>query len=64
MVGWCYQPTTFFNLERNDKKMNDAFLCFIEIVKEIAPYSIAWGLGIRAYRYIVGAMTGKENINP
>lgn len=44
--------------------MNEAFVSFIEIVKEVAPYSVAWGLGIRAYRFLVGALTGKENITP
>lgn len=40
--------------------MDDAFLAFIEIVKAVAPYSIAWALGIRAFRFIVGAITGKD----
>ena len=40
--------------------MNDAFSSFISIVNEVAPYSIAWALGVRAYRFIVGAMTGKD----
>lgn len=40
--------------------MNDAFSSFISIVNEVAPYSIAWALGVRAYRFIIGAMTGKD----
>ncbi len=40
--------------------MNEAFSSFISIVNAVAPYSIAWALGIRAYRFIVDAMTGKD----
>lgn len=40
--------------------MNEAFSSFISIVNSVAPYSIAWALGIRAYRFIVDAMTGKD----
>lgn len=40
--------------------MNEAMVSFLEIVKVCAPYSIAWALGIKAYRFIVGAMTGKD----
>ena len=40
--------------------MNDAFSSFISIVNEVAPYIIAWALGVRAYRFIIGAMTGKD----
>lgn len=40
--------------------MNEAMLSFIEIVKQCAPYSLAWALGIKAYRFIVNAMTGKD----
>lgn len=44
--------------------MNEAFSSFISIVNAVAPYSIAWALGIRAFRFVVGALTGKENITP
>lgn len=40
--------------------MNYAMTSFIEIVKYVAPYSIAWGLGIKAYKFIVGSMIGKD----
>ena len=40
--------------------MSEAFSSFIAIVNAIAPYSISWSLGIRAYNFIVGAMTGKD----
>ena len=40
--------------------MNEAFASFIVIVEEVAPYSLAWALGVRAFRFIVGAMTGKD----
>lgn len=40
--------------------MNEAMLTFLEIVKYTAPYSIAWGLGIKAYNYILNAFLGKD----
>ncbi len=40
--------------------MNDAMLSFLEIVKALSPYSIAWGLGIKAYRFVTNAMLGKD----
>ena len=40
--------------------MNDAFSSFLVIVNGVAPYAIAWSLGIRAFNFIVGAMTGKD----
>lgn len=40
--------------------MNEAFSSFISIAQSVAPYSIAWALGVRAYRFIVGALTGKD----
>lgn len=40
--------------------MVDAFGSFIELVKAVAPYSLAWALGIRAYNFVVGAITGKD----
>lgn len=40
--------------------MSDAFQTFIEIVKITAPFSLAWGLGIRAYRFIVSVYIGKD----
>ena len=40
--------------------MNEAFLSFINIVQEISPYALAWALGVRAFRFVVGALTGQE----
>lgn len=40
--------------------MNEAFSSFIVIVEEVAPYALAWALGVRAFRFVVGAMTGKD----
>lgn len=40
--------------------MNEAMLSFLEIVKVVAPYSVAWGLGCKAYDYVVGAFLGKD----
>ena len=40
--------------------MNEAFLSFINIVEEVSPYSLAWALGVRAFRFVVGALTGKD----
>lgn len=40
--------------------MNEAFLSFINIVEEISPYALAWALGVRAFRFVVGALTGKD----
>lgn len=40
--------------------MNEAFLCFVEMVKITAPFSLAWGFGVKAYRYVVDAFTGRD----
>lgn len=40
--------------------MIDAFSSFLELVKAVAPYSLAWALGIRAFNFVVGALTGKD----
>ena len=40
--------------------MNEAFSSFINIVGEVSPYALAWSLGVRAFRFIVGALTGKD----
>lgn len=40
--------------------MSEAFNSFIEIVKACAPYSLAWALGVRAYRFVVDCFTGKD----
>ena len=40
--------------------MNEAFLSFIHIVEEVSPYALSWALGVRAFRFIVGALTGKD----
>ncbi len=40
--------------------MNDAMLSFLELVKTVVPYSLAWGLGIKAYKFVVGTILGKD----
>lgn len=40
--------------------MQEAINSFLVIVQGVAPYSIAWALGTRAFNFIVGAMTGKD----
>lgn len=40
--------------------MTEAFSSFIELVKAVAPYSLAWALGIRAFNFVVGAIIGKD----
>ena len=40
--------------------MTEPMLCFLEIVKEVTPWAIAWGLGIKAYRYVLNAFLGKD----
>lgn len=40
--------------------MNDAMLSFLEIVRAVVPYSVAWGLGIKAYNFVMGAFLGKD----
>lgn len=40
--------------------MNEAFLSFISIVEAVSPYALGWALGVRAFRFIVGALTGKD----
>ena len=40
--------------------LSEAFSSFLAIVEVTAPYSIAWALGIKAYKFVVGAMTGKD----
>lgn len=40
--------------------MNDAMISFLELVKACAPYSIAWSLGIKAYRFVVNAFVGRD----
>lgn len=40
--------------------MNEAMLTFLEIVKTVLPWSLAWGFGIKAYRYVVGALLGND----
>lgn len=40
--------------------MNEAFTTFISIVETCAPYSLAWALGMRAYRFLVNAFTGRD----
>lgn len=40
--------------------MNEAFLSFINIVQEVSPYALAWALGVRSFRFVVGALTGKD----
>lgn len=40
--------------------MNEAMLSFLEIIKVVAPYTLSWGLGIKAYRFVTNAMLGKD----
>lgn len=40
--------------------MNEAMLSFLELVGASAPFSIAWVFGIKAYRFIVNALSGKD----
>lgn len=40
--------------------MNEAMTSFISLVQVCAPYSICWALGIKAYRFIVNAFTGRD----
>lgn len=40
--------------------MNEAMLAVLELVKTVAPYDLAWRFGIKAYRYIVDALTGRD----
>lgn len=41
--------------------MDYVMLAMLEIFKSMAKYSIAWALGIRAYRYVVNAITGTSD---
>ena len=50
----------FINLKRSWRNVNDAMLSFLELVNAVAPYSLAWGLGIKAYKFIVGTILGKD----
>lgn len=40
--------------------MNEAMTSFLEIVKVCAPFSLFWGLGIKAYKYVTGAILGRD----
>lgn len=40
--------------------MNEAMLSFLSLVQETAPYTIAWVFGIKAFRFVVDALTGKD----
>ncbi len=40
--------------------MNEAMLCVFEIIKNVLPYDLAWRFGIKAYRYVVDAFTGRD----
>lgn len=40
--------------------MNEAMLSFLAIVEGLVPYTIAWGLGIKAYRYLTDALLGRN----
>lgn len=40
--------------------MNEAMQAFLELVTTCAPYSIAWAFGIKAYRFVVNALTGRD----
>ena len=38
--------------------MSEAMLSFLELVKEAAPYALSWALGIKAFRFLVNALSG------
>lgn len=40
--------------------MNEAMQSFLVLVSNSAPYSLAWIFGIKAYRFIVNALSGKD----
>lgn len=40
--------------------MQDAMSSFLVICGDVAPYAIFWALGMRAFRFVVGAITGKD----
>lgn len=40
--------------------MEDAIKAFLAIVAFTAPYDIAWAFGRKAYKYVVGALTGQD----
>lgn len=40
--------------------MNEAMLSFLALVEGLVPYTIAWGLGIKAYRYVTNALLGRD----
>lgn len=40
--------------------MNEAMLTFLSIVEAVLPYTLAWGIGIKAYRFITNAYLGKD----
>lgn len=35
----------------------------IEILVECVPYSLAWGLGVTVYNFVVGELTGRRYRN-
>lgn len=40
--------------------MNEAMLSFLALVEGVLPYTLAWGLGIKAYRFVTNAFLGKD----
>lgn len=40
--------------------MNEAMQSFITLIEFTAPFSLAWVFGIKAYRFIVNALSGKD----
>ena len=40
--------------------MQDAISTFLSIASATAPYSLAWVFGVKAYRFVVGALSGKD----
>lgn len=40
--------------------MNEAMTSFLSLVEAVIPYSIFWGLGVKAYKFVVGAYLGKD----
>lgn len=40
--------------------MNEAMTSFLALVTECAPYTIAWVFGIKAFRFVINALSGKD----
>ena len=40
--------------------MNEAMLCFLELVKTVLPWDLSWRIGFKAYRFVLDALTGRD----